>query len=102
MRYFRVVEDENRRRRRMEKGENENESERTYSSVGKSADTYFPGFTYIIYVFFFFGKSPLKVSILPESRFKAISVFYTVRGNGVGGHVFFCLEIRGLIFPCLA
>jgi hypothetical protein len=82
------------------KGKNEKGSERTYSSVGKSEDTYFPGFTHIIYVFFFFGKSPLKVSIWPESRFKAISVFYTVRGNGIGGHVFFGLEIRGFIFPC--
>jgi hypothetical protein len=70
-----VVEDENSMREGGRKGENENESERTYSSVGKSEDTYFPGFTHIIYVFFFFGKSPLKVSILPERRFKAISVF---------------------------
>jgi len=82
------------------KGENENESEDTYSSVGKSADTYFPRFTHIVYVFLYFRKSPLKVSILPERRFKAISVFYTVRGNGIGGHVFFGLEIRGFIFPC--
>jgi hypothetical protein len=72
---YRQIQTRKREKEGGRKEENENESEDTYSSVGKSADTYFPGFTHIIYVFFFFGKSPLKVSILPESRFKAISVF---------------------------
>src|SRR5450759_2131093 len=65
------------------KRENEKESEHTYSSVGKSADTYFHGFTHIIYVFLYFRKSPLKVSIWPERHFKAISVFYKVLGATV-------------------
>ncbi len=73
--------------------ENENGSERTYSPVGKSEHTYSFGFIHIVSIFLFFRKSPLKFSILPERHFKAISVFCTVRGNGVGGHVFFHLEI---------
>jgi hypothetical protein len=75
IRYFRVGEEGNSTGGGGRKRENEKESERTYSSVGKSADTYFPGFTHIIYVFFYFRKSPLKDSILPERHFKAISIF---------------------------
>ncbi len=60
--------------------ENENESENTSSSVGKSEHTSSYSFIHIVSIFFYFRKSPLKVSILPERCFKAISVFYKVLG----------------------
>ncbi len=97
---FRVVEDGNRMRGRTGEGENEKESGHTYSSVGKSEHTYSYGFLHIVSIFLFFRKSPLKGSIFPERHLKAISVFYEVGGNGIGGHVFFHLEIGGVIFLC--
>ncbi len=63
--------------------ENENESEDTSSSVGLSLFPYSSIFFHIASIFFYFEKSPFKVSILPERRFKAISVFYTVAPSTV-------------------